>query len=74
MLVPRPRITLRLLPFWRRARVTADPAADGVAGGAPGARPDYRQVGWSPDKDTSHLRSTMAEVGKVLTTVRRNRR
>lgn len=32
------------------------------------------QLGWFPGDETSHLRSTMNEVGKILTTMRKNRR
>jgi four helix bundle protein len=32
------------------------------------------QLGWFPGNETSHLRSTMVEVGKILTTMRKNRR
>jgi len=32
------------------------------------------QIGWFPAKETAALRNTMIEVGKILTTMRRNRR
>lgn len=32
------------------------------------------QIGWFTEKETARLRSTMVEVGKILTTMRKNRR
>jgi four helix bundle protein len=32
------------------------------------------QIGWFPAEETKHLRSLLDEVGRILTTMRRNRR
>ncbi|MCE7937176.1 MAG: four helix bundle protein [Chloroflexi bacterium CFX6] len=32
------------------------------------------QIGWIPEPETTHLRSLMVEVGKMLTTMRQQRR
>ena len=32
------------------------------------------QIGWIPEKESIRLRATMTEIGKILTTMRKNRR